>query len=208
MICSEEAVRCTIRPMEIKDIPQVVEIEKESFPAPWSISYFRKELISNRLAHYFVSRQDKDGSNLPVSKLERLLSQAKLVFNGKLTNSDYIVGFIGLWIVVDEVHITTITVKKDCRRQGIGELLLTTAIELSIEQNTHFITLEVRTSNAAARKLYEKFGFVTTGIRRNYYTDTQEDALIMTTDRLTSTSFQGNFQQLKRTHAEKWGCDS
>jgi len=104
-----------------------------------------------------------------------------------------------------EVHITTIGVRQTYQRQGIGELLLISTIDLALMWHAEVMTLEVRLSNSAARALYEKYGFIKKGVRKGYYTNDREDAVIMTTDKLTSTSFQGQFRRLKRAHSERWG---
>ena len=88
---------------------------------------------------------------------------------------------------------------------GIGELLLISAIELALSRNAHMLTLEVRKSNMPAQALYKKYGFEEVGVRRGYYTDNREDAIIMTTDRLTSAPFQALFQRLKGKHDKRWG---
>jgi ribosomal-protein-alanine N-acetyltransferase len=104
-----------------------------------------------------------------------------------------------------EAHITTIGVRQAHQRQGIGELLLISTIDIALMRNAQVMTLEMRLSNSAAQALYKKYGFTKRGVRRGYYTDNREDAVIMTTDTLTSALFQTQFQHLKRAHAERWG---
>jgi len=104
-----------------------------------------------------------------------------------------------------EAHITTIGVRQAYQRQGIAELLLISTMDTALMRNAQVMTLEVRLSNSAAQALYEKYGFTKMGVRRGYYTDNREDAVIMTTDTLTSALFQAQFQRLKRAHAERWG---
>jgi ribosomal-protein-alanine N-acetyltransferase len=116
-----------------------------------------------------------------------------------------IVGLTGFWRMAGEVHITTIGVRQAYQRQGIGELLLIRTIDLALMRHAEAMTLEVRLSNSAAQALYEKYGFVKKGVRKGYYTNDREDAVIMTTDRLNSDSFQSQFRQLKRAHAKKMG---
>jgi ribosomal-protein-alanine N-acetyltransferase len=103
-----------------------------------------------------------------------------------------------------EAHITTIGVRQAYQRLGIGELLLISTIDLALIRQAEVITLEVRLSNTAAQELYQKYGFTKRGVRRGYYTDNREDAVIMTTDTLTSAPFQSQFQLLKRAYAERW----
>ena len=106
--------------------------------------------------------------------------------------------------MADEAHITNIAMRESYRRRGVGELLLISIIDLSTELNARFITLEVRVSNTTAQSLYHKYGFNQAGLRRGYYTDDGEDAILMTTENITLAPFQAQFQQLKQAHSKKW----
>ena len=106
--------------------------------------------------------------------------------------------------MVDEAHITTLALRDSYRRQGVGERLLIEIIEMAVQFNVNVVTLEARVSNKQAHALYEKYGFQKVGLRRAYYTDNGEDALLMTTDSLTSNTFQSHFQQLKQSHMHRW----
>jgi ribosomal-protein-alanine N-acetyltransferase len=141
-----------IERMSLADLDAVEEIERQSFTTPWPPNAYRSELENNRLAHYVVARY-----------------------------GEQIVGFAGLWMMVDEAHVTTFAVRTGWRRQGIGERLLLALFELARARHAQVATLEVRPSNTPARRLYEKYGFALTGIRPRYYSDDNEDALIMTT---------------------------
>jgi ribosomal-protein-alanine N-acetyltransferase len=118
---------------------------------------------------------------------------------------EYITGFVGLWIMVDEAHVINIAVRETCRGKGIGELLLISSIEMAAKLKANVVTLEVRASNTVAQNLYNKYGFSNVGVRRGYYTDNKEDAFIMTTDIVTSDSFKRQFQRLKESHFQKIG---
>ena len=133
--------------------PAVQAIEQASFTAPWPPHAYRSELESNRLAHYLVARVGDD-----------------------------VAAYGGMWLMVDEAHITTFAVHPAWRRQRIGERLLLAFLDVAVDRGAHEATLEVRLSNLAARKLYEKYGFRPVGLRPRYYSDDSEDALIMTTD--------------------------
>jgi ribosomal-protein-alanine N-acetyltransferase len=146
-----------IRPMAIDDLAVVQHIERASFSTPWPPQAYRQELETNRLAHYLVAELGGD-----------------------------VVAYGGIWIMVDEAHITTFAVHPAYRRRRIGERLLLALVDLSIARGAREATLEVRLSNLAARRLYEKYGFRPVGIRPRYYSDNQEDALIMTTEPLAS----------------------
>lgn len=203
----------TIRPMRLQDISQVAQIERELFPAPWSATNFRYELLFNRSTRYFVicgPAPENEGGDEAQRRpwLDRLISRAERLFSkNKEPASDerWIVGYAGLWFMADEAHLITIAVRGAYQRQGIGERLLISAIELAVERKAQLVTLEVRPSNPAAQALYKKYGFAESGIRHGYYYDTGEDALLMATDRIASASFQSRFQKLKHAHAQRWG---
>ncbi|MGG4198479.1 ribosomal protein S18-alanine N-acetyltransferase [Peribacillus frigoritolerans] len=140
----------TFRKMNTADIDQVLNVEKQSFTLPWSREAFFNELNHNQYAVYMVIEDE-----------------------GKIA------GYCGAWIVIDESHITNIAILPEYRGQKLGEALLRKMIEISISMGVVRITLEVRVSNAVAISLYEKLGFQKGGIRKNYYTDNQEDAYVM-----------------------------
>jgi ribosomal-protein-alanine N-acetyltransferase len=115
-------------------------------------------------------------------------------------------GFLGLWFMVDEGHIVTVAVRQSRRRHGIGELLLLAAFDLAESKGLHVLTLECRVSNTAAQALYEKYGFERVGIRKRYYTDNNEDAVIMTTPSTEDPTYAARIEDLRRRHAERWGA--
>jgi ribosomal-protein-alanine N-acetyltransferase len=119
---------------------------------------------------------------------------------------EYVAGFIGIWFMVDETHVVTVAVRESERRRGVGELLLLAAFDLSREKGLHVLTLECRVSNLAAQALYEKYGFQRLGIRNRYYTDNNEDALIMTTRSLEDPAYAEQIEALRRQHQERWGA--
>jgi ribosomal-protein-alanine N-acetyltransferase len=154
--------------MTLDDIDAVQEVERSSFPVPWPANAFRHELTQNRNARYVVARSDAE-----------------------------IVGYAGLWLMVDEAHITTFAVHPAWRRQRIAERLLLAFLDVAVERGAHEATLEVRLSNLAARKLYEKYGFRPVGLRPRYYSDDNEDALIMTTEPLADASMRSRIERLR-----------
>jgi len=139
-----------IRLAEPDDIFSVYDISTLCFPISWSISSIKGELTSNTHARYVVAVQ-----------------------NGN------VIGFAGLWIIVDEGHITNIAVHPNFRRKGIGLLLMNSLLTISKHEKLIGLTLEVRKSNLSAQNLYKKLGFVEEGVRKNYYSDNGEDAIIM-----------------------------
>jgi len=161
-------VRVRIEPMQLDDLPRIQAIEQATFSAPWPANAYRSELESNRLATYLVARVDDD-----------------------------IVGYGGMWLMVDEAHITTFAIDPAWRRQRIGERLLVEFVDVAIARFAREMTLEVRLSNLPARRLYEKFGFRPVGVRPRYYSDDHEDALIMTTLPLAEASMVERIVRLR-----------
>ena len=157
-----------IRPMAVGDLTAVQLIERASFTTPWPPQAYRQELEANRLAAYLVG-----------------------------TMNDEVVAYGGVWLMVDEAHVTTFAVHPRYRRRHIGERLLLSLLDLSLDRHAREATLEVRLSNLGARRLYEKYGFRPVGIRPRYYSDNQEDALIMTTEPLDSPRMRERIARLR-----------
>lgn len=206
-----------VRRMTREDIEQVSKIDREAFPTEWPPINFKREL-ENRMARYVVAcyatelpaePQDvppQNGLIQRVSRLRRLFSQDRAIDSAAQTNNrERIKGFLGFWIMADEAHITSIATGRDFRRQGIGELLIQAVLDMSIRRKARIVTLEVRISNTTAQQLYTKYGFNQVGLRRGYYTDNREDALIMSTDHINSAEFQAQLNELKKAYAAKWG---
>ncbi|MGB9662448.1 MAG: ribosomal protein S18-alanine N-acetyltransferase [Moorellaceae bacterium] len=136
--------------MTNRHLDEVLEIERASFPTPWPRSSFLNELYANDCAYYYVGLHE-----------------------GK------VIGYAGMWIILDEAHVTNIAVHPHFRGRGLGGLLLEVLMQEAIALGADRMTLEVRVSNLTAQHLYERLGFVRAGIRKGYYHDTQEDAIIM-----------------------------
>ncbi len=196
-----------------EDIAQVTEINREAFPTEWPPANYRHEL-QNRLAHYIVvCDEGKTADKFEAKAHPGLTSRLRQLFGlhplptNEPPPSDrhYIVGFVGFWVLADEAHITAIAVREAYRRHGVGELLLTVAIDLATELKARIVTLEVRVSNTVAQCLYTKYGFTRVGIRRGYYTDNREDAVLMSTQDIGLAPFQVCLQQLKQSYSGKWG---
>jgi len=206
--------------MRVEDVPQANEIDRECFPE-WPPPPYKREILFSRLSHYLVAWERGTGSpaDHPVieqrespqrsSRLGQFLQRLRLLLKAEPDSpssmNQRIVGLTGLWIMADEAHLTTIGVRKAYRRQGMGGLLLIAVLDLAVMHNVRVVTLEVRASNHAAQKLYEKYGFCIVGLRRGYYSDNREDAVVMSTDSLTSAPFQSHFQRLKQAHTQRWG---
>jgi ribosomal-protein-alanine N-acetyltransferase len=116
-----------------------------------------------------------------------------------------IVGFVGIWLMVDETHIVTIAVRPDRRRERLGELLLCATIDFAREMHASAVSLEVRLSNVVAQNLYAKYGFLNVGRRPRYYSDNHEDALIMTTEPLQSEPWSGRYATLRAEVLTRFG---
>ncbi len=118
---------------------------------------------------------------------------------------DPILGYVSVWTMGSDAHIVGIAVREKHRGWGIGELLLIGAVEAGLRQGLEAVTLEVRVSNSVAQALYVKYGFREVGLRKRYYRDNNEDALIMTTDPIASVAFQEAFRRLVADHEARWG---
>jgi len=160
-------LRVAVEPMRLDDLPVIQAIERAAFSAPWPANAYRTELETNKLAHYLVVRV-----------------------------GDEIAGFAGLWLMVDEAHVTTFAIDPAWRRNHLGERLLIALLDLALDRRATEATLEVRLSNLPARRLYEKYGFRPVGIRPRYYSDDHEDALIMTTEPLSSPGMRARLAAL------------
>jgi ribosomal-protein-alanine N-acetyltransferase len=145
-----EQDKVTIRFMTINDLEAVMAVERDAFPTPWDSDIFKNEIISNQFAHY-------------------------LVYEIK----EVIIGYCGLWIVMDEAQITNIAIHSSYRGKNHGEQLLRYVIAFVKQMGVIKLSLEVRVSNHVAQSLYRKVGFRDGGIRKNYYADNLEDALVM-----------------------------
>ena len=139
-----------VRPMQMEDLQAILEIERTSFTTPWSLQAFKAELKDNEYARYLC-----------------------LELEGQ------VIGYMGLWFILDEGHITNIAIAPNFRGQHWGEYLMRSMMDRMVEQGMERMTLEVRASNSPAQSLYKRLGFATAGVRKGYYADTQEDALIM-----------------------------
>lgn len=192
--------------MRIEHIPVVAAIERRCFAQPWPQNAYRREIQSNKMAHYFVARLFE--SDLPSSAVNSqrsagpqengLFGRLSRLLRGPLEPAPSpaleaelrsIVGYAGLWLMTDEAHITTIAVDPDFQGNGIGELLVVALIDRARQIGARWLTLEVRVSNDVAQRLYEKYTFKEMGIRRRYYSDNGEDALVMWTDPVDSETF-------------------
>jgi ribosomal-protein-alanine N-acetyltransferase len=160
--------RMTIEPMTTGDIPAVSRIERASFSTVWPSDAFYNELSTNKVAHYFVGRI-----------------------------GDQIVAYGGIWVILEDSHITTIAVDPAFRRKRLGEVMLLHLIDEASARGAAWLTLEVRESNVAAQQLYRKYGFTTVTMRRGYYSDDNESAMVMWAGNLKSELYRNRIAVLR-----------
>ena len=146
---------CITRRMTMDDLDAVVAIEEATFPTPWSKDSFRQELERNVAARYLVA--EKDGT---------------------------VIGYAGAWVILDESHITNIAIAEAERGNGYGRILTEALMQYLANLGAEYATLEVRKSNIRAQNLYKSLGFIALGVRKRYYEDNQEDAIIMVCDHM------------------------
>ena len=166
--------------MREADIATVQEIEREIFSTPWPRNAYYRELASRSSAHYLVLRQEG-----PVE------------MPAGIQGSDFdpsIVGYGGMWRMYDESHVTTIGVRHDLQHRGFGRVLFAGLVQAAYDMGAKWVTLEVRTSNENAMKMYEAFGFKVIGRRKGYYTDNGEDAVVMWSDSIHSPRFRRAYE--------------
>ena len=139
-----------LREMTLADVDRIAVIETECFPTPWKAESFINELTTNKLATYYI-----------------------------IEESNTVAAYLGVWNIIDEGHITNVAVSPSYRGKGYGIALVKHLKGASIEKGVNWLTLEVRVGNTPAINLYEKMGFERQGVRKKYYQDNGEDALIM-----------------------------
>jgi ribosomal-protein-alanine N-acetyltransferase len=162
-----------IEPMCDGDIKQVVAIEQQSFSTTWPANAFYQELHDNKLAHYYV---------------------------GRLGNE--VVAYGGIWVILEDSHVTTIAVRPDFRGRKYGEVVLLHLLDQAIDRGASWMTLEVRESNTVAQGLYRKYGFTTVSTRKGYYSDNNENALVMWAGNLRSDIYRNRLRALRASLIE------
>jgi ribosomal-protein-alanine N-acetyltransferase len=177
-----------VEPMRWGDVPEVMDIERQSFTLPWSDYTYQHEILENNHSHYYVARHTNGYKPQHANWLTRLFRRPRKA---------PIVGYGGFWLVVDEAHISTIASGTEWRGRGLGELMLLAMVERSIELGAVMVTLEVRVSNTVAQNLYRKYGFEIVGRRPHYYRDNDEDADLMTVDHIQSEAYRAKLRDLR-----------
>ena len=211
-------MEAAVRRMRADDIPQVVAIEQEAFSPGWIGTPFRRDLNS-RYCRFLVAYlelptpQDAaaDATAAPDaapddSMWARMVSGVKSVLGLPPPGApDELAGYVSIWFQAGQAHITEIAVREALRGQGIGELLLIGTLRTAYRQGMDEVTLEARVSNFIAQRLYEKYGFHAAGIRKNYYADNKEDAVIMTTDPIHTAAYRRKFYDLEQRFLQRYG---
>ena len=197
-----------LRPLKQDDIVQAVEVEREAFPTLFPPTAFRREL-GKRNASYLVAQETAGQAATPDAPRKGLFGSLLAGARGgssHVENGGRIAGFIGIWYMVDEAHVVSVGVRMSDRGRGIGELLLIGALERAMSRAAAVMTLEVRPTNTVAINLYHKYGFEERGLRKAYYADDREDALIMTTGPILTPEYRDLFVALEREHVARWGA--
>ena len=209
---NQPSIPVTIRPMGEKDLEQVSAVEKDAFPDLFPSTAFAKELkhgssvflvaeldeskreasrfLPNRWAPYKTKDCGNPNNNVYRNK-----------YTGWVSGQRFIIGILGLWNMANEGHIVTLAVRRYYRRLGVGETILYHCLKVCLEKSLLNVTLEVRSSNKEAQFLYRKYGFNPVGVRKGYYTDNGEDAMIMTTANTDSCEYL----QILRKHCNNTG---
>ena len=160
----------TIASMIDADVRDVLRIEEQSFSTTWPSNAFFQELHDNKLAHYYVGRIN-----------------------------DRLVAYGGIWVILEDSHVTTIAVLPEFRGRRYGEQMLLHLLDQAIDRGASWMTLEVRESNTAAQGLYRKYGFTTVSNRKGYYSDNNENALVMWAGNLKSDIYKNRLRALRAT---------
>lgn len=203
-----------LRRMRAEDITQVIEIEHEAFSPGWIGTRFRREL-NNRHCRFLVAYFVNDDESFPAAGADepadssmwaRMVRGVRSVLgSAEASGDDAVAGYVGIWFQGDQAHITEIAVRESLRGRGIGELLLIGTVRAAYEQGLEEVTLEARVSNFIAQRLYDKYGFNEVGIRKNYYADNREDAVIMTTDHIHTGAYREKFSALQERFFQRYG---
>jgi ribosomal-protein-alanine N-acetyltransferase len=150
------------------DLPTVLRIEAAAFTTAWPANAFANEIRDNKLAHYFIGK-----------------------FGGR------IVAYGGIWVILEDSHVTTIAVHPDERGRRFGEEMMLKLLDEAIARGASWMTLEVRESNLSAQRLYRKYGFTTVSTRRGYYSDNGENALVMWAGNLKGELYAARLRALR-----------
>ncbi|MEJ7838962.1 MAG: ribosomal protein S18-alanine N-acetyltransferase [Thermomicrobiales bacterium] len=202
-----------VEPMAEPDIEEVSRVEAECFTNPWPVSAYQRELKRPEQNYYIVLREepdiegvepaatsngDSDWANSFRTRRPRRFGFWPFGRRDASAAKAPIIGFAGMWNLMDESHITTIGVTPAMRGNGLGEILFVTMLVEARRRSVTWVTLEVRVTNLSAQSLYRKYGFTIQGRRPRYYSDNNEDAFIMWSGSLKDEDYLKTIQQLNR----------
>lgn len=193
--------------MTLEDVDEVSKVEERCFATPWPVSAYRRELRHRRQNYYVVLRDEPNGvheiTTAPRSAPSEDHESGRFPFLPFLRRTGSrqrapILGFAGMWAMLDEAHITTIGVDPDHQGKGLGEYLFVSLLDEAIQRRATWVTLEVRVSNQPAQELYRKYGFTVQGRRPRYYSDNNEDAFIMWSESFRDPEYRRHIEQLRQ----------
>ena len=195
--------------MVMEDISQVSAIEREVFPTNWSWTNFSKELKNLQIQYLVCALGDTEAPLAPSHERRTIWDRITRRFSrGAMRAAQHvetIIGFVGIWFMGGEAHITAIAVKELYRGFGVGDLLMLGTVELTIYREHQLVSLEVRVSNVLAQSLYAKYGFSQTRVRKRYYSDNREDAYAMSTEEVHSPVYQRLLESCRTEFVERHG---
>jgi ribosomal-protein-alanine N-acetyltransferase len=198
-------VDIAIDAMQMQDIDEVNRIERRSFSNPWPMAAYRRELRRPEQNAYFVLRATPHPTD-PENRQSRarFLDAILPIRRGEPNYEEpHLVGYVGMWQLYDETHVTTIAVDIPYRGRGYGELLLISAFAEAFRRGSVWLSLEVRVSNESAQSLYRKYGMTVYGMRPGYYTDNNEDALVMWSRSLRDAEYIAQLEAHRNDLAER-----
>ncbi len=196
-----------LEPMTLEDIDEVSSVERQAFTHAWPLAAYRRELRDTRQNYYIVLRDDpyaQPNGEVPVQfgasapRRQGLFAFWPLGRRDSRQQVPPIIGFAGMWHVLDEAHVTTIGVLPELQGRGLGELLFLSLVDEAIRREATWLTLEVRVSNYGAQQLYRKYGFTIQGKKQRYYTDNNEDAYIMWSESFRNPEYIAHIEKLRR----------
>ena len=205
MIQAIPEVDIVIDAMQMQDIDEVNRIERRSFSNPWPMAAYRRELRRPEQNAYFVLRATPNLTDAENRQTRARFLDAILPIRRGEPNFEepHLVGYVGMWQLYDETHVTTIAVDLPYRSRGFGELLLIAAFAEARKRGSVWLSLEVRVSNESAQSLYRKYGMTVYGLRPAYYTDNNEDALVMWSRSLRDAEYVEQLEEHRRDLAER-----
>jgi ribosomal-protein-alanine N-acetyltransferase len=198
-------VRYVLDRMHVRDVAAVVEIERASFSTPWPAGAYVREIEQNALARYVVVREVPEVNDTRAARptgIPRLWVPDFLRAGPRDDRS--VVAYAGMWLMVDEAHVTSVAVRPARRGRGLGYLLMWSMFSLGEVAGARWLTLEVRPSNSVARAMYAELGFRQAGTRPRYYTDNGEDAIIMWSEEIGSQAHAERRRTLEATLSKRF----